>query len=155
MNMKKAYIASLALGMVALTGTASALGNTGAAWGGSGCGGEQSTTTGFRYCVASMTSGTTATQLGKQTVYPNKQIYIVAGISGTLVSGTGTNVTPTITYYLGNRVVATQNISVSTAGNIVNPGVVPYFNALSISQSVPTNISATNSVLLSIIENDK
>lgn len=143
----------LTLGFVLAAGSASALGNTGSVWAGQQCGGDQGTnTTGFRYCMGAITSGTTAIQLGKQTVYPNKQIYVVGGVSGAALSGL---VTPTISLYLGNRVVATQNISVTSAGNVVNLGSVPYFNALSISTSLPGTISATNSVLLSIIENDK
>lgn len=142
----------LTLALASLAGSSFALGNTGTAWAGLGCGGEQSTTAGFRYCMVNMSSATTVAQLGKQTVYPNKQIFVVGGISGSAVANV---VTPTITLYLGNRVVATQNISVSTVGNVVNLGSVPYFNAISVSQSQPGLISQTNGLVISIIENDK
>lgn len=147
--MKKLF---LTVALTALAGSALALGNTGTAFGGSGCGGEQSVTSGFRYCIATITSGTTATQLGKQTVYPNKQIFVVGGTTSSALSGL---VTPTISLYLGNRVVATQSISVTTAGNVVNLGNVPYFNGLSVSTSTPSTISSTNAFTFSVIENDK
>lgn len=142
----------LTAALVLASGSAAALGNTGSAFGGTGCGGIPATTTGFKFCIASITSGTTVAQLGKQTIYPNKQVYLVGGVSGTAIAGL---VTPTISLYLGNRIIATENISVTTAGNVVNLGSVPYFNALSISTSTPSTISSTNALIFSVIENDK
>lgn len=142
----------LAAALALAAGSASALDSTGTAFAGLGCQGEKSSTAGFRYCTAVITSGSTVAQLGKQTIYPNKQIYLVGGVSGTTLSAV---VTPTVSFYLGNRIVAKQDISVTTAGNVVNLGSVPYFNAISISASAPSTISATNAVIFSVIENDK
>lgn len=141
----------LTLGLLGLASAPYALGNTGSVWAGQGCGGEQPSTVGFRYCMANISSVTTVTQLGKQTVYPNKQIYIVGGISGT-VSGV---VTPTVTLYLGNRPVAQQTVSLTTAGNVVNLGSVPYFNGMTVSISTPGLLGTSQSALISVIENDK
>lgn len=149
--MKKIYSLTLAVGLVAVAGSAMALGNTGSAFGGTGCGGEQSQIAGFRFCTTTINSGTTAAQLGKQTIYPSKAVSIVVGVSGSAVANV---VSPTISYYLGNKVIATQTVSASTAGNVVATSV-PYFNAVSISMTQPTLISATNGIVLSIIENDK
>lgn len=143
----------LLTGLLALTAASTfALGNTGAAWNGEQCGGSQgSNTSGFRYCMTAATSVTTVTQLGKQTIYPNKQVFVVGGISGT----TNFVVTPTISLYLGNRVVGTQTISLTTTGNVVNLGSVPYFNGLSVSLTTPANLGTSQSAVISIIENDK
>lgn len=150
--MKNMNILALTAGLSVAAGSAMALGNTGAAWSGLACGGDQSQVTGFRYCMANITSGTTATQLGKQTIFPNKDVYVVGGVNGSALAGL---VTPTISLYLGNKIVATQSISVTTVGNVVNLGAVPYFNGLSVSVSTPGIISATNAAVISIIENDK
>lgn len=143
---------ALALGLLLASGSAMALDNTGTAFSGSRCQGQQGTTLGFNYCMATITGSTTSAQLGKQTIYPSKQVFLVATASGTAISGL---VTPTVSLYLGNRVVATTNISVTTAGNVVNLGAVPYFNGLSISTTNPSTISSTNAILYSVIENDK
>ncbi len=140
----------IALTLLALTvaGSASALSTQGAAWN-CNVNANSNSAAGFQYCTANISSATTAAQLGKLNIYPSKQITLVGGVSGSAVSGV---VTPTVTLYLGN--LATSSVSVSTAGNVTTLGVngVPYFDGLSVSQSVPSLISSTNGLSLSVIE---
>jgi hypothetical protein len=90
-------------------------------------------------------------------VAPNKTVNIVLGVSGSAVANV---VTPTLSYYLGNRVVSTQDVSVSSAGNVVVPrqgnGLgVPLYTAIGISVSTPSTISQTNGITVGITENDQ
>lgn len=107
---------------------------------------------GLNWCRLNLTSGTTTTQIGSVNVNPAQHIYVLGGVSGSAVSGL---VTPTISLSLGGKVVATQNISVTTAGNVVDLGLVPYFDNVTVSESLPGNISSTNSLVITIIGNDK
>lgn len=141
--------------LVLASGSAAALQSSGTAFAGKGCQGLGTQVPGFHYCTGVISSATTAAQIGRIQVYPSKQVWLSGGVSGSAISGL---VTPTVIYYLGNRQVATQNISVTTAGNLVNPNSpinVPFFDSLTISQSTPTLISSTNAIIFSVIENDK
>lgn len=150
--MKNLKLAAIALATVT-AGQALALtpGNA-TAWGGPGCNNAQSSDAGFKYCWTNYTSGTTAAQLGTVTVSPAKHIYLAVGVSGTALSGL---VTPTVSLKLGTRTISTLSVSATTAGNVVDLGNVPYFNAIGVSTTNPATISSTNSLLFSIIENDK
>ncbi len=148
--MKKLILTSA---LVAMAGTASALSNSGSAWvcnPNANTGGAPSS---FQYCTLNMTS-TTTSGLGKITILPSKQITVIGGVSGSAVANV---VTPTINLFLGSKLVASQNISVSTAGNVVTLGVngVPYFDGITVSESQPTLISSTNSLILSVIESTR
>lgn len=152
----KQLIALSLLGLT-LAGSASALSNTGSVWSGRGCQTSTSEDPGFRYCTAAISSATTVAQLGKVYVAPNKVINVVLGISGTAVNHL---VTPTLSFYLGSKVVATQDVSVSSAGNIVFPSMgnslgVPLYDAISVSVSTPSTVSQTNGITMGITENDK
>lgn len=108
--------------------------------------------TGLQWCRTNITSGTTATQLSSVNINPAQHVYVSAGVSG---SGVANVVTPTLSFSLGGKVVGTQNISVSTAPNVVDLGNVPYFDAISVSETQPTLISASNGLFITIIGNDK
>lgn len=152
----KKYLALslLSLGVIAQS---HALSNTGSVWAGTGCQSQESNLAGFRYCTTTLNSATTVAQIGRVMVSPNKVIGITFGISGSAVANV---VTPTISYYLGNKVIATQDVSISTAGNVVlarqgNSLGQPLFTAIAVSVSVPSTISQTNGVVVGITENDK
>lgn len=106
---------------------------------------------GTDYCVAIQTSGTTSTQLGKILIDPTKQITYVGGVSGSSMSG---HASTTLTFYVGNRAIATQTVSNTTAGNVVQLGYlgVPYYTGITVSQSNPGLISSTNANILTFFE---
>jgi len=152
--MKKLLALSL-LGLF-IAGQASALNTTGSVW---SCPppANQANQPGYQWCRTTITSGTTATQLGTLNVNPKQLTMFTFGVSGSAVSGL---VTPTINYYVGNRVVATQNVSATSAGNVVVPLMnlnsgTPLFTAISISQSTPSLISSTNGLVVTVQQNDK
>lgn len=152
--MKK--ILALSLLGLGLVGSASAMNVTGTVW---GCSSNANTNTpsGYQWCKTTVTSATTATQLGRIAVSPKQLTLLTFGVSGSAVANV---VTPTISYYVGSQVVATQNVSVSTVGNVVVPAMasqygVPFFTALSVSQSTPSLISATNGLVITVQQNDK
>lgn len=153
--MKK--IIALTLLAAGLTAQSHALTNTGTVWAGAGCQSAESNQPGLRYCTTTLSSATTTTQIGRVMVSNNKVVAITLGVSGSAVANV---VTPTISYYLGNKVIATQDVSVSTAGNVVlarqgNSLGQPLFTAIAVSVSVPSTISQTNGVVVGITENDK
>lgn len=153
--MKKLIALSiLSLGLMT---QAHALTTTGTAWAGVGCPSQESSQPGFRYCTMNLTSVTTVAQIGRVGVASNKVIAITLISSGTAVSNL---VTPTINYFLGTRKIASQDVSVSTAGNVVIPKQgnslgQPLYTAITISASQPNTISDTNTVIVGITENDK
>lgn len=138
----------LSAALVAVAGSASALDATGSAWACS----EQSGRSGpLQYCTVNMTSATTATQLGRVNVDANKINAVVLTVSGTAISGL---VSPTITYYVGNRPMLSQTVSATSTGNVVfSPLGVngkPLYTSLAVSQSQPSLISSTNSAMISV-----
>lgn len=152
--MKKLIALSLLAG---LASQAHALSNTGTVWAGAGCQSQESNLAGLRYCTTTLTSGTTSAGIGRVMVASNKVVNITFGVSGSAVANL---VTPTISYYLGNKVISTQDVSVSTAGNVVVPKQgnnlgQPLYTAIAVSVSVPSTISSTNGVVVGITENDK
>jgi hypothetical protein len=103
-----------------------------------------------------VTSATTATQLGRVFVAPNKIVNVVVGVSGSAV----TPVSSTLNYFLGSKNVASQNVSASTTGNIVVPAMgnslgQPLYDSIAVSVSLPATISQTNGLYFSFTENDK
>lgn len=146
-------LTALALGLTAMAGSALALGTGATAW---ACNplANSNQTGGLQYCTATISSATTSTQLGRFSIYPSKQVTVIGGVSGSAVAGV---VTPTINLFLGSKLVASQSISVSTAGNVVTLGVngVPFFDGLSVSQSTPSLISATNGLTIGVVENTR
>lgn len=150
----KKFIALSLLGLT-VVGSASAMQATGTVW---RCNpaANNGNKSGFQWCQTTVTSGTTATGLGTINVLPNQSIIMTFGVSGSAVANL---VTPTVSYYVGNKVVATQNVSVSTAGNVVIPSMaisgIPAFTAMSVSTAVPSTISSTNGIPVSIQQNDK
>lgn len=142
----------LTLGLALAAGSASALDTTNTAWACNSLA-NQNSTVGIQWCRTPVIS-TTTTTLGRLNVNANKQISMIFALSGT--TAVAAAITPTVSYYLGNTVMATQTVSVSTAGNVVFPGIAgnPYFTAIGISSTQPTSIS--NSVLMvGVIENTK
>lgn len=106
----------------------------------------------FQYCISRINSVTTVAQLGKITYDPvTTRIYVVGTNSGT-VSGV---VTPTLNLYLGNKLVASQSVSLTTSGNVVNMGAIPYFDGMSVSISTPGLLGTSQSAVISIIQNSR
>lgn len=143
--MKKYLLASA---MLAAASSAVALDATGTAWSCTEAGGR---TGPLQWCNTVVTSATTATQLGRVNVDANRINAMVFSVSGSAIAGL---VSPTINYYVGNRLMASQTVSTSTTGNIVFPALGvsgrPLFTGITISQSQPALISSTNAVVISI-----
>lgn len=137
--MKKYLLAAAALSVIA--SPSFAITATGTAW---GCTSYTSTNT--NWCVAKITSGTTATQLGVVTVDPNKRVYTFA-TGASAVNGVST----TYNLKMNGNATGTVNVSNTAAGNPAE-FVVPYFNTITVSVSTPSNISSTNSLIYTIIE---
>lgn len=102
------------------------------------------------YCGVTINSGTTAATLGAISVVPSKNIFVSVRADQAAVAGL---VTPTLNLSLGGVQVGSLSVSSSLAGNVVNLGAVPYFDAVTISVSTPAVISATNTLRLTVIEN--
>lgn len=149
--MKKTLLTA-ALTLVA--GSAMALQATGTVFSGTGCQGSSNNTVPagtLNWCTGTFTSATTVAALGRINVNPARVQSVVMGVSGTGISGL---VTPTLSFYLGNQVVKTLDVSVSSVGNVVNVNSVmgAGFSSLSVSTSLPGTISSTNAVRMSVIE---
>lgn len=100
------------------------------------------------YCVSpAITSATTPATLGSINVDPAKNVWVV--LRGD--SGLNNLVSATLTLGLGGQQVGVQTVSVTTNGNVVSLGTVPYFDNVTVSFTTP--ISATNSVRATVIEN--
>lgn len=147
--MKK--ILTLAAIGAAFAAPAMALDATGAAWYCSQPGGNNSQ---LQYCRAIVTSATTATQLGRVNVDANRSVAVTIGVSGSALSGV---VTPSVVYYVGNQATATQSVSATSTGNVVMPTLAansrPLFTQMTISQSNPALISATNALIVTVTAN--
>lgn len=158
----------LTAALVALTGSAFAVGpfgppkGLGVIWGCNPPLYPQSSTgnvpqSGIRWCRTAVTSATTTTALSVVNINPAQHVYVSMGVSSTTAAtgGIAGVVTPTLILSLGGKVVSQINVSATTIPNLVDLGLVPYFDAITISQSQPSLISGTSAILPTIIGNDK
>jgi hypothetical protein len=100
------------------------------------------------YCNSPViNSATTPATLGAISVDPAKQVFV--SLRGD--SGLNNLVSATLTLSLGGNQVGVQTVSVTTNGNLINLGAVPYFDAVTV--SFTNLISATNTVRATVIEN--
>ncbi len=108
------------------------------------------TTGGMNFCTAKVTSGTTATQLGTLNVDPTKQARVVFTANDSAVSSL---VTSTITLKLkGKSVGAVSSVSATSAGNVITLGFPGWYDGASVSVTVPSAISATNSLQVTVTQ---
>ena len=136
--MNKYLLTAAALSVIA--SPAFAITTTGTAW---GCT-DYSTET--NWCVAKVTSATTADQLGVVKVDPNKSVYTFA-TGAAAVNGVST----TYNLKLNGNATGAVNVSNTAAGNPA-AFTVPYFNTMAVSVSAPATISSTNSLIYTVIE---
>jgi len=132
--------AALLMGVVASANAIEPSGTT--IW---GCAKPGAVSSKFGYCAVNITSATTSAQLGQIQIDPRKVVYTAIRSSVAL--------SPTINYSLNNVTVYSLTVSASTTPQIVNPAPVPFYDAITISMSTPSSISATNAISMTVIEN--
>lgn len=107
------------------------------------------TTTGdLNFVTSRVTSGTTAANFGTVFVDPSVQNRVIFTANDTAVSSL---VTSTITLKLKGKTVGTvSSVSATSLGNVITLPKPGYFDALSVSVTVPSAISATNSLQITV-----
>ena len=109
------------------------------------------TTTGnMAFCSARVTSGTTAAQFGTVNVDPTKQARVILTANNSAVSSL---VTSTISLTLkGKAVGSVSSVSATSAGNVVTLGYPGWYDGVIVSVTVPSAISATNSLQVTVTQ---
>lgn len=102
------------------------------------------------YCTAKVTSGTTAAQFGTVQLNPTKQARVILTANNSAVSSL---VTSTISLTLKGRAVGSiASVSATSAGNVITPGFPGWYDGAIVSVTVPSAISATNSLQVTVTQ---